>query len=80
VKTRKLFLVLIVASGSFAGNALADNRYNFDFLASGYDVGGTLTYAMMFAALGLILGSYHLVASLTGTKAPWDPDATTIVD
>jgi hypothetical protein len=43
VKTKQSVLALAVASVLFAGNALADDHYSFDFLATGYEVTGTFT-------------------------------------
>lgn len=45
MNTRKFFLALAVTSTLIAGNALADDHYSFDFLASGYEVAGILTTA-----------------------------------
>ncbi|MEO8440995.1 MAG: PEP-CTERM sorting domain-containing protein [Betaproteobacteria bacterium] len=45
MNTRNFFLALAVTSTLIAGNALADDHYSFDFLASGYEVSGILTTA-----------------------------------
>ena len=63
MKTKQSVLALAVASALFAGNALADDHYSFDFLATGYEVTGTFTTSDTLNAVN----GYDILG-ITGSK------------